>query len=292
MSSAPKLNHEWLPIMAAAFPQTFFVDPRQVRPLQVDIHLDLPATLPEGMTPALLKRFMFWYTRRPAYQRALAEGRNRVDLNGADAGAIDEPIRRQARERWDALLNRKKKPSAAAATAQPATRVPTEKTPVGVSPINLEALCAMAVDAKLEIILKFTTLPNAKPAGQGKQAFALKTPDGQFVTVEVGNKVWNKLLKAAADWPEWIAALSGAMGPRTAQGFPLINAGLQVFERKPKAPAEAAPPVDAKPVPAAAEPVAAVPVALESAPPATATDAPGPQIGKAKLSLKSRAKAG
>ena len=43
----------------------------------------------------------------------------------------------------------------------------------------------MAVDAKLEVTLKFSTLPNAKPAGQGKMAFALKTPDGQFVTAEV-----------------------------------------------------------------------------------------------------------
>ena len=71
--------------------------------------------------------------------------------------------------------------------------------------------------------------------------FALKTPDGQFVTAEVGNKVWNKLVKAAEDWPAWTAALSGTMGARTEQGFALANPGLQVFERKPKAPPEATP---------------------------------------------------
>src|SRR5512143_1678585 len=98
----------------------------------------------------------------------------------------------------------------------------------------------MAIHAKPEVTLKFSTLPNAKPAGQDKKTFALKTPDGQFVTAEVGNKVWNKLVKANTDWPQWVAALSGTMGPRTENGFTLAGPGLQVFARKPKAPAEAA----------------------------------------------------
>src|SRR5512135_2481933 len=114
----------------------------------------------------------------------------------------------------------------------------------------------MAIDAKLEITLKFSTLPNARPAGQGKMAFALKTPDAQFVTAEVSNKVWSKLVKAAEEWPQWVAALSGTMGERTEKGFTLAGPGLQVFEKKAKAdtatttdipPAEPAPP----PVPAA-----------------------------------------
>src|SRR5512135_666548 len=113
----------------------------------------------------------------------------------------------------------------------PATSLPS---------LNLEDLYAMAVDAKLEVTLKFTTVPNAKPAGQGKMAFALKTPDGQLVTAEVSTKAWNKLSKAAQDWPGWAAALTGTMGARTEKGFTLANPGLQVFERKPKAPAEAA----------------------------------------------------
>src|SRR5512143_1842617 len=93
----------------------------------------------------------------------------------------------------------------------------------------------MAIHAKPEVTLKFSTLPNAKPAGQDKKTFALKTPDGQFVTAEVGNKVWNKLVKANTDWPQWVAALSGTMGPRTEKGFTLAGPGLQVFEKKAKA---------------------------------------------------------
>jgi hypothetical protein len=85
--------------------------------------------------------------------------------------------------------------------------------------------------------------------------FALKAQDGQYITIEVSNKVWNKLKKAHEDWPAWMAALSGTMGQRTEKGFQLANPGLQVFERQPKMPAEATPAIaetTPAPVPSAA----------------------------------------
>src|SRR5512144_3129443 len=85
-------------------------------------------------------------------------------------------------------------------------------------------------------------------------AFALKTPDGQFVTVAVPNKAWNKLVQANTDWPSWVAALSGTMGERTDKGFTLANPGLQVFEKKAK-PADA-PVKEGAPPASPAEPVA------------------------------------
>ena len=91
-------------------------------------------------------------------------------------------------------------------------------------------------------------------------AFALKTPDGQFITVVVGNKVWSKLVKAAQEWPSWIAALSGTMGERTDQGFTLAGPGLQVFEKKAKA-AEATAPADTPAPPPPLAPVAPPPPA-------------------------------
>jgi len=163
--------------------------------------------------------------------------------------------------------------------------------------LNLEDLYAMAIDAKLELTLKFTTLPNTRPAGQGKMAFALKTQDGQLVTAEVGNKVWNKLVKAAEDWPSWIAALTGTMGERTEKGFTLANPGLQVFERKPKVPAEAASPLAAalsaaltaaNPVEVAPAPTVADPAEPVPASPVTDTANPDSADRKPVLSLKSR----
>jgi len=155
----------------------------------------------------------------------------------------------------------------------------------------------MAVDAKLEVTLKFSTLPNARPTGSGKMAFALKTPDGQFITAEVNSKVWNKLVKAAEEWPAWTATLTGTMGERTDRGFMLANPGLQVFERKPRVPAEAASPLaDAlsaalaavSPVEVAPAPAVADPAESMSVPPAAATAELNLANRKPVLSLKNR----
>lgn len=130
----------------------------------------------------------------------------------------------------------------------------------------------MATDAKLEVTLKFSTLPNAKPAGAGKMAFALRTPNGQFVVAEISNKVWTKLEKAAADWPSWVAALTGTMGERTEKGFVLANPGLQVFERTPKVAADAPAPTANAPTPAS--PTPAEPAAPPPPPPPPPPAAP------------------
>ena len=98
--------------------------------------------------------------------------------------------------------------------------------------------------------------------------FALKTPDGQFVTVEISNKVCNKLVKANTDWPQWVAALTGTMGERAEQGFTLATRGLQVFEKKAKA-AEAPAPAVSEPVPVPA------PAPLLPAAPVTVTTGAG-----------------
>src|SRR5512147_3054927 len=93
-----------LPILAAAFPNTFFADPKQVRPLKINIHHDLndrrkahalPAEI--GLLP--LRRFLHWYTRRTCYLKAVARGERRIDLMGtAVDGDIPEPIREQSRQ--------------------------------------------------------------------------------------------------------------------------------------------------------------------------------------------------
>ena len=303
MISNHKLASDLLPLLAAAFPYTFFADPKQVQPLKIDIHQDLYAALPAGVERRQAQRFLYWYVNRLAYQRALLEGKGRVDLTGAVVDHdIPAAIREQARERWQQLQAIRKNaksanPTGTRPSAKPVQRVAAAAAPALAPTLNLEDLYAMAIDAKLEVTLKFSTLPDAKTVGQGKMAFALKTPDGQFVTVEVSSKAWNKLVKTAEDWPSWIAALTGTMGERTEQGFVLVNPGLQVFERKPKAPAEAASPlaealsaaltavspVDVAPAPAVAEPAESVSVPLT-----TAAVNPDAARRKPVLSLKNR----
>jgi hypothetical protein len=60
------------------------------------------------------------------------------------------------------------------------------------------------------------------------------------VTVTLRPKLFSKLETAATQWPEWVAAITGQMGPPTSDGFVLLEPNLQVFERKPKAPASPA----------------------------------------------------
>lgn len=224
MSRQPPIA-EVLPLLAAAYPRTLFTDPMQVRPLKIGIDQDLLAAPPEGIKPVHIRRLLYWYVKQPPYLKALLHGHGRIDLTGTMVDTdIPAEIREQARERW-LQLRAGKRPTAKPGLSRSAAPAPT---------INLQELYAMAIDAKLEITLKFSTLPNARPAGQGKIAFALKTPDGQFVTAVINNKSWNKLTTANTDWPQWVAALSGTMGARTERGFTLANPGLQVFEKKPK----------------------------------------------------------
>src|SRR5512143_4370515 len=97
-------SSDLLPLLTAAFPQTFFADPKQVRPLKINIHRDLYArfqahALPAELNPGGIKRFLHWYTKRAAYLKALARGERRVDLTGAEVDSdIPEPIRALARQ--------------------------------------------------------------------------------------------------------------------------------------------------------------------------------------------------
>ncbi len=99
MTGGRKLASDLLPMMAQAFPHTFFADPKQVQPLKLNLHRDLYAVLPADLSSRQVQRFLWWYVNRSVYQRALAEGRGRIDLSGAVVdNDIPEPIRARARQ--------------------------------------------------------------------------------------------------------------------------------------------------------------------------------------------------
>ncbi len=91
----------------------------------------------------------------------------------------------------------------------------------------------MAVEAKLEITLKISELPTGRAVANGWTEFAV-IADGQEITMSVRPKVWSKLTQAQAEWPSWVAAITGRMGPRSPRGFTLLEPAIQTFERKPK----------------------------------------------------------
>ena len=98
----------------------------------------------------------------------------------------------------------------------------------------------MTTSGKLEITIKINALPEqVTTTANGWKTFALDC-DGLRVSVSVRPKLWTKLEQAAAQWPLWVGAIAGKMGPISAEGFTLLEPSIQVFERKPK-PEPAAP---------------------------------------------------
>ncbi|HEY9636648.1 MAG TPA: fertility inhibition FinO-like protein [Coleofasciculaceae cyanobacterium] len=92
----------------------------------------------------------------------------------------------------------------------------------------------MTIPGKLELTIKINEFPaEAKTVENGWKEFDLDC-DGQLVTVKVRPKVFKKLEQARDDYPMWVAAIAGKMGPLTEKGFLLDQPNIQVFERKPK----------------------------------------------------------
>ncbi len=89
---------------------------------------------------------------------------------------------------------------------------------------------------KLEVSIKINELPtNVQTNTDNWKIFQLDC-DGRVVSVTVKPKIWKKLEDAVANYPQWVAAISGKMGESTPDGFVLSEPSIQVFEKKPKEP--------------------------------------------------------
>lgn len=205
-----------------AFPQCFHLE--KPKPLKIGIFNEIRATFeqtPEQWADVSLlqiRKALYVYTHRYVYQKALATGGQRYDLQGQPAGAITAEEQQIAAERL--------KPRADSQRQTTAQRVLS-----GITPPTLEELISMAIEARMEVTLKFSVLPQAKPASPQTMIFALKAGQ-QTVVVEVRNKIWNKLKAGAEQYPQWVASLTGQMGESVTGGFRLQNPAVQVFEKK------------------------------------------------------------
>ena len=98
----------------------------------------------------------------------------------------------------------------------------------------------MTTQGKLELTIKISEFPaDVKTVENGWKSFEIDC-DGRIVSVTVKPKVFKKLEQAQTDYPMWVAAIAGKMGEATEQGFVLNEPAIQVFEKKPKEPKEAA----------------------------------------------------
>jgi hypothetical protein len=102
----------------------------------------------------------------------------------------------------------------------------------------------MPIAGKLEVMIKIHEVPtDVTTKSNGWKEFTLDC-GGRPVIVTVRPRMWIRLEEAQANFPLWVASITGQMGQSHGKGFVLTEPALQVFERKAKvaeAPAAEAP---------------------------------------------------
>jgi hypothetical protein len=88
--------------------------------------------------------------------------------------------------------------------------------------------------AKVEVSLKFNQVPSVRSLAGGRVAFDREAENGTVFTVDIKAKSWKKVKDSMAEFPQWVARVSGKLGNKTEKGFELEGAGLQVFEVQPR----------------------------------------------------------
>jgi hypothetical protein len=93
------------------------------------------------------------------------------------------------------------------------------------------------MEAKSEVTIKFSgSLPTATPAENKKVAIEFTDQNGIVFTAQVNAKSWRKAETSASEFADWAGAVSGKLGQRTEKGFEVVDAGVQIFEKKAKEP--------------------------------------------------------
>ena len=150
----------------------------------------------------------------------------------------------------------KAKPAVKAATLP---TIPAQTQPSApVLPLTIQDIRAMATTAKISLTCKLSEVPKHRELADKRIEFFLQDGESDRIfTVQMKPKMFKKLTDHG--FADWIAAITGEMGPATETGFELVNASVQVFERKAReadARAEAKPPAEPKPTTAEPKPPA------------------------------------
>lgn len=136
-------TREFLDLLISRYPDCFSKNPEKIRPLAIGIQKPLRAELADDEdlkeTPGwLVRQALALYTRSPAYLEATLSGRQRVNLDGSDAGEITEEAKRFAGERREEQKQRQAARRKAKAPKKPAK--PRRPNPEEQKQRKLEAL--------------------------------------------------------------------------------------------------------------------------------------------------------
>ena len=172
----------------------------------------------------------------------------------------------------------KAKPAVKAATLP---TIPAQAQPSApVLPLTIQDIRAMATSAKISLTCKLSEVPKHRELADKRIEFFLQDGESNRIfTVQMKPKMFKKLTDHG--FTDWIAAITGEIGPTTETGFELVNASIQVFERKAR---EADTGAEAKPV---AEPK---PPAAELKPSAVARPEQSAEAGKGQAETEAGVK--
>lgn len=94
----------------------------------------------------------------------------------------------------------------------------------------------MPTQAKVEIVIKLSEYPaDVATVQNGWKEFKVEN-GGRFFVITVKPSVFKKLDEAKANYPEWVAAIAGQLGPLNGDTFTVLQPNIQVFEKKAKEP--------------------------------------------------------
>ena len=148
--------------------------------------------------------------------------------------------------------------------------------------LSIKDIRAMATSAKISVTCKLAVVPEHRELADKRIEFFLQDGESNRIfTVRMRLKVFKKLTDHG--FTDWIAAITGEIGPVTETGFELVNASVQVFERKARE-AETGAEAKAKPV---AEPK---PPAAELKPSAVARPEQSAEAGKGQAETEAGVK--
>lgn len=92
----------------------------------------------------------------------------------------------------------------------------------------------MPVAGKMEVIIKISELPeDVKTVTNNWKEFVVEA-DGKEITITARPKMFSKIEQAKQQYPQWVAAINGKIGDMSQDGFSLVDANIQVFEKKSK----------------------------------------------------------
>jgi hypothetical protein len=102
---------------------------------------------------------------------------------------------------------------------------------ISIKSLTPQEIRAMATPAKIQVTCKLNEVPVCRELPDKRVEFFLKDGESDRIfTIRMKPKIFKKLTEHG--FTDWVAAITGEIGPATETGFELVNAAVQVFEKK------------------------------------------------------------